>query len=147
MNGLRAERQTTADQRQRAWKHQKTYSGVCYQLVWGLSQNLSSPLLNLFHQQVDYTRHLRALQRCVFSACALATVVIEKSDNCRRCCAKKCPFVDSCQCWRSDRKRARYPAAGSHRAPSRRVLCSSARGNWAVILKRERKRKELERWR
>lgn len=76
MNGLRAETQTTADQRPSAWQHQKTYSGVCYQLVWGLSQNLSSPLLNLFHQQVDYTRHLHALQRCVSSRHWKKTIIV-----------------------------------------------------------------------
>lgn len=61
-----------------AWQHQKTYSRVCYQLVEGLSQNLS-PLLLWISKQVDYARHLRALQRRIFPACALATVVIEKT--------------------------------------------------------------------
>jgi len=81
-----------ADQR---GQHMKTCSVVCYQLVEGLSQNLSPLLLNLLHKQVDYTHHLQALQRRIFPACALATVVNEKSGHCQRCCAKKCPFVDS----------------------------------------------------
>lgn len=94
MNGLRTERWRIKEES--AWQHQKTHSVVCYQLFEGLSQNLS-PLLMWISSisKVDYTHHLQALQRRIFPACALATVVNEKSGHCQRCCAKKCPFVDS----------------------------------------------------
>lgn len=147
MNGLRTERWRIKEES--AWQHQKTYSVGCYRLFEGLSQNLSPLLLWISSiSKVDYTHHLQALQRRIFPACALATVVNEKSGHCQRCCAKKCPFVDSTpvsEIWPQNERVIQR--RDRDRAPSRQALCSSSRGNWADILKRERKRKELEHWR
>lgn len=150
MNGLRAERQTTADQRKLRMATSENIHSSVLSAGWGaLPERIYPSLVNLLHQQVDCTYHPQAHQRCIYSACALATVVIQKSDNCQRCCANKCPFVDSTSVSTGDlaTNESIIQQRDRDRAPSRRVLCSSARGNWADILKRERKRKELERWR